>query len=226
MAIHAASSDLTPTPVLGYDLFHATLPFSEAFERIHLDTEQNLDKEFLVWTHTLPNHTNHTSQHTLPNQANQTSQHTLPNQTNQTGDVNYPGNILHLFDIWLRNGESEIFLRDPFYLDNASLDGRARCLYRPCSSEEMCRPRIRCLFDTLLDGTSHTQRFSSALKNTSFNFNLDLCRDSTTGANWWIDNFSGVVPFSCFHTRRTGTSTCPAETSTLNLRLQTGNTKT
>ena len=158
--------DLLPIPVPGYNLFHAIGPYFRVFERIDVDTEQNLDQEIVVRTHTLPNSTS------------------LPRKFRHRESA---GDTLHLFDTWLRNGESEIFLHNPWPQDFRGPYDLVLSFVSLRFLEEMCRPRIKCLFHTLLDGSSENEKYSFA---DQYTFNLDLCRDNTTVADWWTDNSS------------------------------------
>lgn len=126
MALNMSMQVSFPTPSPGYDLFHATQNNSKAFERVTFDTPQK-PKEFLVWTHQRPK----------------------PSESNTTFNLT---DHLDLIDKWLNRSGTEILVFDKDRTANQYPGtNNDLCIGSPCSSKSVCRPRLKCLFNTLLN---------------------------------------------------------------------------
>ena len=139
----AAASDLgsspsssagSPTPSKGYDLFHGLdILGGPTFERVTDETTQNLDIEYLVCTHTLPDDSD---------------------DLYETAD-----GTLSLLNQWLRGTGVEIYVVNTRSEDEAASPDVNACVDMDCSPVGVCQPALKCLFATLVNAADYGDSF-------------------------------------------------------------------
>ena len=155
LAIRSLSS--APTPSSGYDLFHGiNVGGTYLYERVTSETRRNRSLEYLLWTHTV----------------------TPGTPENQT-DSALP--VIDMLNTWMKDGDSQIFVRNVRpEKEIGDLVGND-CLGSVCSSEDECRPRFKCLFNTIFDANYW---------GNEPHFNMTDCEDDKSQVGWYSDNLS------------------------------------